>query len=100
MRREDLATGQWDTGGTKNYNNLFFGNGVQASMTVNRPQTGQMQSWTYTLPAELAGTLTNGRFKFGRGLRGRHFAFTLRLDGTRGYINDWQTLFAKSQRRI
>ena len=72
----------------------------QASMTVNRPQTGQMQSWTYTLPAELAGTLTNGRFKFGRGLRGRHFSFTLRLDGTRGYINDWQTLFAKSQRRI
>ena len=69
-------------------------------MTVNRPQTGQMQSWTYTLPAELAGTLTNGRFKFGRGLRGRHFSFTLRLDGTRGYINDWQTLFAKSQRRI
>ena len=72
----------------------------QASMTINRPQTGQMQSWTYTLPAELAGTLTNGRFKFGRGLRGRHFGFTLRLDGTRGYINDWQTLFAKSQRRI
>ena len=72
----------------------------RASMTVNRPQTGQMQSWTYTLPAELAGTLTNGRFKFGRGLRGRHFSLTLRLDGTRGYINDWQTLFAKSQRRI
>ena len=71
-----------------------------ASMTVNLPQTGQMQSWTYTLPAELAGTLTNGRFKFGRGLRGRHFSFVLRLDGTRGYINDWQTLFAKSQRRI
>ena len=35
VRREDLATGQWDTGGTKNYNNIFFGNGVQASMTVN-----------------------------------------------------------------
>ena len=72
----------------------------QASMTVNRTQTGQMQSWTYTLPDELAGTITNGRFKFGRGLRGRHFSFTLRLDGARGYINDWQTLFAKSQRRI
>ena len=72
----------------------------RASMTVNRTQTGQMQSWTYTLPDELAGTLTNGRFKFGRGLRGRHFSFTLRLDGARGYINDWQTLFAKSQRRI
>ena len=71
-----------------------------ASMTVGRPQTGAMQHWTYTLPPELAGTLTNGRFKFGRGLRGRHFSFTLRLDGTRGYINDWQTLFAKSQRRI
>ena len=71
-----------------------------ATMTVVRPQTGAMQHWTYTLPPELAGTLTNGRFKFGRGLRGRHFSFTLRLDGTRGYINDWQTLFAKSQRRI
>ena len=70
------------------------------TMTVGRPQTGAMQHWTYTLPPELAGTLTNGRFNFGRGLRGRHFSFTLRLDGTRGYINDWQTLFAKSQRRI
>ena len=71
-----------------------------ATITVGSPQTGTMQQWTYTLPPELAGTLTNGRFKFGRGLRGRHFSFTLRLDGTRGYINDWQTMFANSQRRI
>ena len=35
VRREDLATGQWDTGGTKNYNNIFFGNAVQPTMTVN-----------------------------------------------------------------
>ena len=35
VRREDLATGQWDTGGTKNYNNIFFGNAVQPAMTVN-----------------------------------------------------------------
>ena len=71
-----------------------------AQMTVGQSQTGQLLRWSYTLPPELAGTLTNGRFKFGRGLRGRHFSFTLRLDGKQGYINDWQTLFAKSQRRI
>jgi len=35
IRREDLATGQWDTGGTKNYNNIVFANSDQSSMTVN-----------------------------------------------------------------
>ncbi len=35
IRREDLATGQWSSSGTKNPNAVIFANGDQATMTVN-----------------------------------------------------------------
>jgi autotransporter-associated beta strand protein len=35
VRREDLATGQWSSSGTKNPNAIVFANGNQAAMTVN-----------------------------------------------------------------
>ena len=35
VRREDLATGQWSSSGTKNPNAIVFANGNQATMTVN-----------------------------------------------------------------
>ncbi|HRT06460.1 MAG TPA: hypothetical protein P5204_12250, partial [Kiritimatiellia bacterium] len=35
VRREDLATGQWSSSGTKNPNAVVFANGNQATMTVN-----------------------------------------------------------------
>ena len=35
IRREDLANGQWSSGGTKNPNAIVFANGDQATMTVN-----------------------------------------------------------------
>ena len=35
IRREDLATGQWSSSGTKNPNAIVFANGDQATMTVN-----------------------------------------------------------------
>ncbi len=35
VRREDLATGQWSSSGTKNPNVITFANGDEATMTVN-----------------------------------------------------------------
>lgn len=71
-----------------------------AEMDVTTTQSGQAETYTYALPAELAGELTNGRFVFGRGLRGRHFSFALRLTGTHGYINDLSVNTAPTKRRV
>ena len=71
-----------------------------AEMDVTTTQSGQAETYTYTLPAETAGELTNGRFTFGRGLRGRHFSFALRLTGTHGYINDLSVNTAPTKRRV
>lgn len=70
-----------------------------ASMDVTTTQTGTAQTYTYALAAEPAGQLTNGRFIFGRGLRGRHFAFSLRMTGQHGYINDLNIETASTTRR-
>ncbi|MBX6209533.1 hypothetical protein ISD46_33795, partial [Pseudomonas aeruginosa] len=57
-------------------------------------------TYSYPLESEPADELTNGRFKFGRGLRGRHFTFTLRLTGRHGYINDLSVESAPTNRRV
>lgn len=71
-----------------------------ASMTVHSSQKGIEQQYTYMLPNELAGELTNGRFIFGRGLRGRHFAFELIMIGTHGHINDLTIEHLPTSRRV
>ena len=71
-----------------------------AEMDVTTTQSGEAETYTYTLPAELATELTNGRFTFGRGLRGRHFSFALRMTGTHGYINDLSVNTAPTKRRV
>lgn len=71
-----------------------------ASMTVHTTQKGVEQQYTYMLPNELAGELTNGRFIFGRGLRGRHFAFELIMIGTHGHINDLTIEHLPTSRRV
>ena len=72
-----------------------------AEFDVAQTQAGVRQSFTYPLSARpVAQELTNARAVFGRGLRGRHFAYTLRLTGTRAYINDWSVLVAASKRSI
>lgn len=71
-----------------------------ASMTVHSTQKGIEQQYTYMLPNELAGELTNGRFIFGRGLRGRHFAFELIMIGTHGHINDLTIEHLPTSRRV
>lgn len=72
----------------------------QASMTVHTTQKGHAQQYTYMLPSELAGELTNGRFIFGRGLRGRHFSFELTMIGTHGHINDLSVEHTPTTRRV
>lgn len=71
-----------------------------AEMDVTTTQPGDSHTYTYLLAREPAGALTNGRFVFGRGLRGRHFSFALRLVGSRAYINDLSVLTAPTKRRV
>ena len=71
-----------------------------AQLDVTTTQSGAPQTYTYTLPSESAAHLTNGRFVLGRGLRGRHFSFTLRLQGTRGHINDLSVTTTPTKRRV
>jgi hypothetical protein len=71
-----------------------------ASMTVSSTQKGVGQQYTYMLPNEVADELTNGRFIFGRGLRGRHFAFELIMIGTHGHINDLSIEHMPTSRRV
>lgn len=71
-----------------------------ASMIVSSTQKGVEQQFTYVLPNELASELTNGRFVFGRGLRGRHFSFELIMVGTHGHINDLSIEHAPTSRRV
>lgn len=72
----------------------------QASMTVHTTQKGVEQQYMYVLPNELADELTNARFIFGRGLRGRHFSFELTMVGTHGYINDLSVDHQPTSRRV
>jgi len=71
-----------------------------ASMTVHSTQKGVEQQYTYMLPNEVAAELTNGRFIFGRGLRGRHFAFELTMIGMHGHVNDLSIDHMPTSRRV
>lgn len=76
--------------------------GENKSLTVDvgTTQTGSYAQYSYSLTKENSDELTNGRVSFGRGLRGRHFNFTLNLVGRAGYINDIDVNIAKTKRRI
>lgn len=69
-------------------------------LTVHTTQKGIKQSYTYTLPKERAGELTNGRFVFGRGLYGRQFAYTLTITARTAFIHDLNIHFEKTTRRL
>ena len=72
-----------------------------ATFDVTTTQAGTPATYSYPLNARpVANALTNARAVFGRGLRGRHFAYTLRLTGQQAYINDWSVLVAPSKRSI
>jgi hypothetical protein len=74
--------------------------GDPATLEVTQTQSGQEESFSYSLPGELSGQLTNGRFTLGRGLRGRHFTFTLRYPAFRGHLNDVSIVAVPTKRRI
>lgn len=72
-----------------------------AQFCVTTTQSGIPMTYAYPLNGRpTADALTNARAEFGRGLRGRHFAYTLRLTGQRAYINDWSVLIAPTKRSI
>lgn len=72
-----------------------------ATFDVTTTQAGTPATYSYPLNARPAAqAMTNARAVFGRGLRGRHFAYTLRLTGQQAYINDWSVLVAPSKRSI
>lgn len=71
-----------------------------AYMDVTESQSGADLQYTYTLAAKTADKLTNNRFVFGRGLRGRHFQFTLRIAAKSAEINDLRIDMTQTKRRV
>ena len=71
-----------------------------AELVVSSTQSGKRQEFVYSLAAERSNELTNGRFMLGRGLRGRHFGFELRLMGKQAHINDWALDVVPTKRRV
>ena len=75
--------------------------GGKAWVDVTQTQAGKAQTYAYPLKGRpQADTLTNARFEFGRGLRGRHFSYALRLEAERAHINDWSVLAMPSKRSL
>lgn len=72
----------------------------QIEVGVSTTQSGNEHTYFYKLPQEQSNQLTNGRVIFGRGLRGRHFAFEFKISGDHGYINDLNIDIAATKRRV
>ena len=101
----ELRTGAMDmTGGVLGYPlgaHIEYELRGTATFDVTTTQAGTPTTYSYPLNARpTADAMTNARAVFGRGLRGRHFAYTLRLTGQQAYINDWSVLVAPSKRSI
>lgn len=102
-----LVTGQLDLGQGQLVHPLgayleyeLSGNSKKLEVGVTTTQSGIKQTFSYLLPIEKADYLTNGRVLFGRGLRGRHFAFELKITGEHGYINDLSIDMSATKRRV
>ena len=76
------------------------GQDKQLSIAVTTTQSGKPETYTYMMPNEEADYLTNGRLLFGRGLRGRHFAFTISIAAISAKINALSVDFTRTTRRI
>lgn len=102
-----LTTGQLDLGQGKLVHPLgayleyeLSGSSKKFEIGVSTTQSGTKQTYTYNLPTESSNYLTNGRVLFGRGLRGRHFSFEIKIGGLYGYINDFSIDIAATKRRV
>lgn len=76
------------------------GNAKKLEVGVTTTQSGSKHTYSYLLPMEKADELTNARVLFGRGLRGRHFAFEIKISGQHGYINDLSIDVSATKRRV
>lgn len=72
----------------------------QLDISVTTTQSGQPSTYNYVLPSEVADHLTNGRIVFGRGLRGRHFAFGISIAAQTAKINALSLEFTQTARRV
>ncbi|MEG2749118.1 MAG: hypothetical protein RR939_06860 [Acinetobacter sp.] len=102
-----LTTGQLDLGQGKLVHPLgayleyeLSGSSKKLEIGVSTTQSGAKQTYTYNLPTEPSNYLTNGRVLFGKGLRGRHFSFEIKIGGLYGYINDFSIDIAATKRRV
>lgn len=102
-----LVTGQLDLGQGQLVHPLgayleyeLSGNTRKLEIGVSTTQSGTKQTYYYLLPTDKADYLTNGRVLFGRGLRGRHFAFEIKISGEHGYINDLNIDVSATKRRV
>ena len=102
-----LVTGQLDLGQGQLVHPLgayleyeLSGNTRKLEIGVSTTQSGTKQTYYYLLPIEKADYLTNGRVLFGRGLRGRHFAFEIKISDEHGYINDLSIDMTATKRRV
>ena len=102
-----LVTGQLDLGQGQLVHPLgayleyeLSGNTRKLEIGVSTTQSGTKQTYYYLLSTEKADYLTNGRVLFGRGLRGRHFAFEIKISGGHGYINDLNIDVSATKRRV
>lgn len=71
-----------------------------ASMDITTTQDNIEQTYTYPLTGKPAEYMNSGRFIFGRGLRGRHFAVSLNLEATKAHINDLRLNVEPVKRRV
>ena len=69
-------------------------------VVVGTTQSGALQKYRYRLNQERADDLTNGRVIFGRGLRGRHFSFAVKVTGSHCYLNDLSIDLTQTKRRV
>jgi len=101
----ELRTGKLDTGGDRLMrpieSHVEYELDGEAAMDVTLTQSGSAaETYSFALPPWPSKELTNERFRFGRGLRGRHFSYTLRLTGKSAYLNDWKVLAEPSKRSL
>lgn len=72
----------------------------EMQMSVRQTQTGRLQTWTYPLQSLASEEIRNGRFVFGKGLRGRYFGFELVVEGEKFALDDMYLVLANKTRRI
>lgn len=100
-----LTTGKLDFGDQLAHPNAAYleysCNGSHAvAVDITTTQSGKAQTYSYLMPQKTADQLTNGRAVFGRGLRGRHFSFSISIQGNAAHVNALSFDFTQTKRRI